>query len=466
MHKQIFKKTSLDPFNTTSITPGTNFMNQLNERINKHFSKNSKDVNVANKNVNEHSNKNYKKMIVSGSDDCGEGEHKLFQYIRENPSEHSNATTVVYGLDADLIMLSINHLPLCSKILLFRETPEFIKSIDSSLEPNETYTLDIAMLSKMIEINMINNNDNNNNHQREREETQAVPLTTTIVRKNVVHDYIFICFFLGNDFMPHFPALNIRSGGINKVLDAYKETMGKTNDVLTDGKTIFWNNVRKFVTCLKQKEELYFQTEMKLRDRRSKNEPRDESDPEKAFAKFESAPNYERDVEKYINPFKKFWQNRYYKALLKMDPPDETRKKQISMNYLEGLEWNMKYYTSGCVDWRWSYKHHYPPLLEDLCNYIPLFETTLLVSKSENPVAPIVQLCYVIPLSSLNLLPNKLHHKLMTEYQKWYKSDCDFVWAFCRYFWESHVDLPDIDINELESFLEENKQLLLRDPNV
>lgn len=437
VHKQIFKKAALDPFNTTSITPGTEFMNILNDRIYTHFSA----INKRNK-VDPLNTKRY---IVSGSDCPSEGEHKLFQHIRENPSEHSTATTVIYGLDADLIMLSINHLPLCGKIYLFRETPEFIKSIDSSLEPNETYVLDIEMLSEMIKLNMVTNTD-----------APTSTTSTANINKNVVHDYIFICFFLGNDFMPHFPALNIRSGGVNKVLDAYKETMGKTNEVLTDGKTIYWNNVRKFVGYLKQKEEVYIQTEIKLRDRRSKNVPRDDT-PENAFAKFESIPNYERDLEKSINPFRPFWQNRYYKSLLRMDPPDNERKKQISMNYLEGLEWNMKYYTSGCVDWRWSYKHHYPPLLEDLYNYIPLFETTLLPKQITNPVNPMVQLCYVIPLSSLNLLPANLHHKMMTECQKWYKSDCDFVWAFCRYFWEAHVDLPHINIKELEEFLTKNK---------
>jgi hypothetical protein len=29
------------------------------------------------------------------------------------------------------------------------------------------------------------------------------------------------------------------------------------------------------------------------------------------------------------------------------------------------------------------------------------------------------------------------------------------MWAYCRYFWEAHVQLPDIDIDELERFVNE-----------
>ena len=130
--RMIFKKEKEDPWNTTSITPGTNFMAQLNEMISTNF----------NKSVSE--KLNIYEIIVSGSNQVGEGEHKLFDYIRSNPKKHSNETTIIYGLDADLIMLSINHLPISPNIYLFRETPHFIQSIDSSLEANSNYFLDIT----------------------------------------------------------------------------------------------------------------------------------------------------------------------------------------------------------------------------------------------------------------------------------------------------------------------------------
>ena len=46
---------------------------------------------------------------------------------------------------------------------------------------------------------------------------------------------------------------------------------------------------------------------------------------------------------------------------------------------------------------------------------------------------------------------------LIKEKLNWYSSDCEFHWAYCKYFWEAHPNLPHIDINELEAFIENNK---------
>ena len=135
--------------------------------------------------------------------------------------------------------------------------------------------------------------------------------------------------------------------------------------------------------------------------------------------------------------------------MIKSDSTGE-RTKDICLNYLEGLEWTLKYYTSGCPDWRWSYKYKYPPLLIDLLKYIPVFNTTFVPLKPPNPVTQLVQLCYVLPYSSLRLLPKPIYDKLLKEHPEWYKTNYDFLWAFCKYFWESHVLMEEIDIDELE----------------
>jgi 5'-3' exonuclease len=421
--RSIYKNTKPDAWNTAAITPGTIFMKKLNEKI-KNYYNDPKKYNISN-------------IIISTSNNYGEGEHKIFDFIRRYPEYHSKDTnTIIYGLDADLIMLGINHLPICKNIYLFRETPHFIQSISSELEPNKEYILDLPELAKNITINM--------NNEKELSEEQKI---------NRVHDYIFMCFFLGNDFMPHFPAVNIRTGGVDKMLNAYKNVIGNDNENLTDGKKIYWKNVRKLVKFLADNEEEFIKNEIKLRDRISKRLLPDET-PDDKYKKFDSIPIYERSLEKHINPFNNNWKERYYKTLFHIDP-DKKRIEQICTNYLEGLEWTMKYYTSGCADWRWCYNYDYPPLLCDLIHFIPYFDTEFIIDKNPMPVTELVQLCYVLPKESLQLLPNDLYDKLLKKHGDWYDNDCEFIWAFCKYFWESHVRLPHIDINELEQFIQE-----------
>jgi 5'-3' exonuclease len=411
-----FQEIKPDPWNTTAITPGTLFMHQLAVKMNSHF--------------NDPEKYGTSTLKVSCGDQYGEGEHKIFEYIRANPAEHSAATSVIYGLDADLIMLSINHLPISPNIYLFRETPHFIQSIDKSLEPNETYLMDIPELAKIITLDMNNGAE-----------------MTTEQQKNKIYDYIFICFMLGNDFLPHFPAVNIRTNGIEKLLDAYKSAIGPTEN-LTDGATIYWQNFRKFVSYLAAKEEQFMKNEIKLRDKRERFfYPTDT--PENMIKKFDAIPTYDRANEKTINPYQPNWQKRYYTALFKTSI-DDAKCEEIATNYMEGLEWTMKYYTTGCVDWRWHYKYNYPPLLQDLLKFIPDQETIFIAEKPPNPVTPMVQLCYVLPLSSLSLLPSPIYNKLIKVYNECYRNDFKFEWSFCRYFWESHIYLPAIDIGELE----------------
>jgi 5'-3' exonuclease len=238
------------------------------------------------------------------------------------------------------------------------------------------------------------------------------------------------------------------------MLNAYKHTIGDKNEYLTDGKKIYWKNVRKLVQHLSTLEEEYLKNETKLRDKREKF-ILPEGTPEEIYKKFDLIPNYDRSIEKSINPFKFNWQDRYYKYLFNLEV-NETRKKDICINYLEGLEWTMKYYTIGCPDWRWSYNYNYPPLLSDLIHYIPYFETEFITNRSQKPVNELVQLSYVLPRQSLYLLPEQIKTKLLKDHDEWYKHDCDFVWAYCRYFWEAHVNLPHINIDELEALIMTN----------
>lgn len=411
-------------WNKTAITPGTNFMDKLNNGVNNYYKGKEKSYNI-------------NQFIFSGSDEPGEGEHKLFQHIRDNEKQHSNQVTVIYGLDADLIMLCLNHLRISKQIYLYRETPEFVKSINSSINPNESYLLDIPLLSQEIIMEM-----NNGKKPSSKQET------------NKLYDYIFLCFFMGNDFLPHFPSMNIRTNGIQIMLEAYKYINKGEKRNLTDGKKIYWKNVRKLIKFLGENEHSNLLNEYKIRAKWEKRSFPSKTEDDKKN-RYLCIPIKNRDLEKYIDPYKSFWEKRYYEMLFN-NIDSNYFKKQVSLNYMEGLEWVMNYYTSGCLDWRWTYKYNYPPLLIDLFRYVPSFDSKMIKENNNKPVTRIVQLSYVLPPESHLLIPD-IGSKLQKEFPQFYEDSPGMIWAYCKYIWESHLMLPHIELEELEDFVK-NKE--------
>ena len=101
----IKKKEGMEETNqwdTNAISPGTEFMKKLSLSINQFI---NTDMIFSNIDV-----------IFSDSSEPGEGEHKILQFIKLNKVP---GNIIVYGLDADLIMLSLT----CGKdnIYLLRE---------------------------------------------------------------------------------------------------------------------------------------------------------------------------------------------------------------------------------------------------------------------------------------------------------------------------------------------------------
>jgi 5'-3' exonuclease len=422
-------------WNTSAITPGTEFMCKLGTLIQARFCQASiKEFGV-------------ETIIVSTSDECGEGEHKIYQYIRNNVDYHKDTSTVIYGLDADLIMLTLNHLYISEHMYLFRETPEFIKTLDKTLNPNELYLMDIPLFARTIinELSIIELSQN------------ETAFKTISLQNDILFDYIFMCFFLGNDFLPHFPALNIRTKGIHRLISAYKCVFTNANQTLTKDRTIVWKNVRLFIDYLGKHELTYIKEEYVQREKLSKRMLFEESLKEKKQEEFDDTlllPIKERSVETYINPNESGWETRYYKSLFNKRINDDLRR-EICTNYLEGLEWTMNYYSSGCTDWRWVYNYYYSPLLADLIKYVPFTNShTFVPQKTENPVSPLVQLSYVLPPTSMDLLPLNVRTKLLKEKPDWYLGNYNFLWSFCKFFWEAHVDLPHIDITEMEETID------------
>ena len=188
-------------WDTNAITPGTLFMEKLSKKLKSYFI-----------------NRKIIKVIISDSNIPGEGEHKLLNHLKNNYLK--DEINIIYGLDADLIMLClIANKP---KIYLLRETVEFNNKIHVEGYKFLYLNIDNLKTNLLIEI-----------------ESRLGDILLDEEQKNkIVYDYIFISFILGNDFIPHSPSVGIKNNGIDLLLDLYVRYYfdTKSNLVLLDEK--------------------------------------------------------------------------------------------------------------------------------------------------------------------------------------------------------------------------------------
>ena len=137
---------------------------------------------------------------------------------------------------------------------------------------------------------------------------------------NTIHriqDYVFLCFLLGNDFLPHFPSMNIRTHGIDTLLDIYKTTLGSKEDayfIHPITKKIDWEYVNKYMKQLQEREHDFLKQEHYVRNKFD-NYKFGETTSEEREKAFQNTPILYRKEEKYICPNEKGWEERYYKSL-------------------------------------------------------------------------------------------------------------------------------------------------------
>ena len=228
-------------FDTNAISAGTKFMFHLTNYI-KNYILEQKKVNEDWMQID---------ILLSGSDVPGEGEHKILEYIRNYKlSEKYNPYTkhCIYGLDADLIMLSL--LSHEYNFVILREDYFKMKKqakVENNEIKNEKYS------EKKIEyqfflISVL----------REYLELEFNFLKKKIKFKydfeKIIDDFIFLCFFIGNDFLPNLFSFNIEKGALNHLFEFYKACLPELDGYLTDKGKINFKRVLIFFDYLSKYE--------------------------------------------------------------------------------------------------------------------------------------------------------------------------------------------------------------------
>lgn len=76
--------------------------------------------------------------------------------------------------------------------------------------------------------------------------------------ERAIDDWVFMCFFVGNDFLPHLPSLEIREGAISTLSLLWKSSMPMIGGYMTHNGDVDLKRVQVLVTELGKMEDEIF----------------------------------------------------------------------------------------------------------------------------------------------------------------------------------------------------------------
>lgn len=339
-------------FDSNAITPATDLMFAIDEAIQKYFSI-TKDL--------------PRKVIYSSHMVPGEGEHKIFSYIRNeeiiyNPQD--DGAHVVFGLDGDLIVLSL--LSPINGIYLVRE--------------DEGQIIDIDRLRKVI----------------------VKDLAKTKDSRIAMQDFALLVSFVGNDFLPEYPSFYSTNDSMRIVMEQYKNL---SRPLTLKGGNIDWEMFRDLV-------EMYTVAEKKMFERHVRN-------PVKyPYKEFKESTDSSRKFDK--KKFTKLW---YCKEFCPktITPEVYFTPKDIGnmvIDFLKTIQWYLFYYIRGFehVSNTWFYHYTYAPMADSVLSILnqllkigktEALKKDILTGSDAFEITAVHQLLVVIPPLSKHLIPKK-----------------------------------------------------------
>ena len=437
-------------WDTNMISPGTPFMSFLQEEIKKAI-----DTNRIHP-FSKINGKIQKQILLSNSNVPGEGEHKIVAFIRDLPKD-SDENIVIYGLDADLMMLSMALRR--DNVFLLREEIEFKKtgtSMEEQTWGDHHLYLNVDFLKRAICEEMITRIHSQDslaaNFRRDN--------TTDEGRKlgNFIDDYVFLSFLFGNDFIPHSLTLDLRHNGLDALMKAYVKSylqMGQSH--LIQNNKIYSPQFRYIIELLSRTED---KRAKQIHDKRKRYKPNtagieNEAERERFIKSIE--PIRKRKDEDFILIGTDGWRERYNRVVFPI--LNEWERDEICNIWCKTLSWNIQYYYTGCPQQDWVYGYNHVPTFMDLHKFLQKdksFDFSKYTFRKGTPHNPLVQLLCIMPRDSRALLPKSAHPIMLNKdspLRYLYPSQFETDSYYKKYNWQCEPKIPQIDIEECKAIV-------------
>lgn len=365
----------------------------------------------------------------------GEGEHKLFDFLRSNQLKIINKkfNIIIVGNDADLIMLS-----LLVSTLFLKENLLYILREDLTFKKSKFILVNINQFKKALLDFAI-----------------AKPDFKHYDFEYVICDFVILCFMVGNDFLPQIPLFNIYDGGLDLIMKYYFNRSG-------------YITYKPYV---------------------SKSNKKGKNQYNKLKINFQNFCSFYNHLFKVIAPQAiQHYKTRDYgfpNTLLDIASTKKLSFTDISLHYLksysihhkitknlvtlylEEIKWVFNYYAYGgfTVNWVMYYPSQFAPTPIDLLKYIQdnynkkYLNNTFSSKKNKIKIDPFFQLLCILPLHSADLLPSPLNRILYEKLNHFHPENFQINYDGKLNEWEGIPILPPLNYKEIFQVYKENINL-------
>ena len=418
------KKTS-GGFDSNCISPGTDFLYRLGLYLKSNLeTKLEKDwVNVST-------------IYFMDSLVPGEGEHKLYDFLRSHQARivEKNFNIVIVGNDADLIMLS-----LLVSTLFLKENLIYILREDLASKKQDYLLVDVNQFKKNI-----------------LDFAMAKPNFKHYDFEYVVCDFVILCFMVGNDFLPPIPLFNIYDGGLDLMMKYYFTTSG-------------------YIT--------YRTFRSSYNPPRFQNKNNGKFKPDKIQINFNNLQDFFNHIFYNISSQAiQHYKTREYgypnilldvaskKEIKFMDIANHYLKsyslhhginKDLVKSYLDEVKWIFNYYAYGAstVNWKVYYPSQFAPTSLDLINYLKTNRHQTDDTDTSRPrhtsgpkqhlYDPFFQLLCILPPHSADLLPQPFDKILREDLAEFHPKNIQIDYEGKLNEWEGIPILPPLNYDRI-----------------